>query len=190
MRFYWEPPRTHPLRPCGSHPKSRNEGHKKIGDTAQICTYQLGRRANEKILKTVYEGTVRPHLEYASSAWSTTAKTNQQVLDKVQNQALRLITGAMRSTPIKTMEQLTAIQPLSKRRETKTLVQTEKYRSIMNYPMEHRLENLAGSRLKRHSFVRSSEQNTGTITPPGLAKENSPTESCIPPYALGSRSPW
>ena len=70
------------------------------------------RGASKKILKSVYQGTVRPHLEYGSTAWSTTAKTNQQALDKVQNQALRLITGAMRSTPITEMERLTGVQPL------------------------------------------------------------------------------
>ena len=45
----------------------------------------------------VYEGSMRPVLEYSSTAWSTTAKTNQQSLDKIQNQALRIITGAIRS---------------------------------------------------------------------------------------------
>ena len=32
--------------------------------------------ANEQILKTVYEGSVRPVLEYSSTTWSTAAKTN------------------------------------------------------------------------------------------------------------------
>ena len=41
--------------------------------------------ANEQILKTMYQGTVRPTMEYSSSTWATTAKTNQQTLDKVQN---------------------------------------------------------------------------------------------------------
>ena len=67
--------------------------------------------ANEQILKTVYEGSVRPVMEYSSKAWSTTAKTNQQFLDKIQNQAPLIITGAMKSTPITFMEQTTAIQP-------------------------------------------------------------------------------
>ncbi|PVD24865.1 hypothetical protein C0Q70_15354 [Pomacea canaliculata] len=40
--------------------------------------------ANEKILKTVYQGTVRPHLEYGSSTWMTAAKSHLQTLDKVQ----------------------------------------------------------------------------------------------------------
>ena len=52
---------------------------------------------NEQILKTVYEGSVRPVLEYSSTAWSTTEKTNQQSLYKIQNQALRIMVGAMKS---------------------------------------------------------------------------------------------
>ena len=31
--------------------------------------------ANEQILKTVYDGSVRPDLEYSSTAWSTTARS-------------------------------------------------------------------------------------------------------------------
>ena len=40
--------------------------------------------ANEKVLKPVYEGNVRPHLEYGSSAWFTAAKSHHQALDKIQ----------------------------------------------------------------------------------------------------------
>ena len=68
--------------------------------------------ANEKTLRTVYEGSVRHQLEYGSTAWASAAKTNLSRLDKVQNQALRIITGAMRSTPIAAMEEVTGIQPL------------------------------------------------------------------------------
>ena len=62
--------------------------------------------ANEKILKSVYKGNVHPHLEYGSSSWMTAAKTHHQTSDKVQNQALRIITGAMKSTPIQSMEEI------------------------------------------------------------------------------------
>ena len=57
-----------------------------------------------------------PHLKYGSKAWSNIAMTNQQVLDKVQNQALRIITGSIRSTPIKAMETTAAVQPQSDER--------------------------------------------------------------------------
>ena len=38
--------------------------------------------ASEKILKTVYHRTVRPHLRYGFTAWSSIAKTNQQPLTR------------------------------------------------------------------------------------------------------------
>ena len=45
--------------------------------------------ADKNILKQVYTSTVRPHLEYASTAWTTAAKSNTKKLDKVQNKGLR-----------------------------------------------------------------------------------------------------
>ena len=114
--------------------------------------------ASEKMLKTVYQGTVRPHLEYGSTVWSTTAKTNQQALDKVQNQALRLITGAMRSTPITEMERLTGVQPLGQQRDAKNMMQAEKFKCLTNHPMKTTLEGLTKNQLKRSSFVHESKK--------------------------------
>ena len=94
---------THTLRTEG-------KARKKLAIMRKLAGTTWG--ANKQILKTVYEESVRPVLEYRSTAWSTTATTNQQSLDKIQNHALRIITGAMKSTPITFMELPTAIQPL------------------------------------------------------------------------------
>ena len=56
--------------------------------------------ANKKILKQVYTSTVRPHLEYASTSWTTAAKTNTSRLNKIQNASMRIITGGLKTTPI------------------------------------------------------------------------------------------
>ena len=48
--------------------------------------------AAETVLRNVYIGTMRPHLEYGS-----TTLPSVYTLDKVQNQALRRITGSMKS---------------------------------------------------------------------------------------------
>jgi len=114
--------------------------------------------AHEKILKTIYLGTIRPILEYGSTTWMTTAKTTQQKLDKVQNQALRIITGGMKSTPIKAMEEVTAIPPLAKRRETKALIQASKYQFLPDHPMKTKLGNLTKNRLKRGSYIHESKR--------------------------------
>ncbi|KAK7099102.1 uncharacterized protein [Littorina saxatilis] len=116
--------------------------------------------AKENILKRVYEGAVRPHLEYGSPAWSTAAKSHLQTLDKVQNQALRVITGAIRSTPIKIMEETVGLQPLSDRRDAQIMVQAEKYKCLPNHPMHHKLEGLAKNRLRRRSFVHERKRLT------------------------------
>lgn len=109
--------------------------------------------ATDRILKSVYQGTVRPHLEYGSTSWMTAAKTHQQTLDKVQNQALRIITGAMKTTPIVKMEETTNIPPLTKRRELKAMLQANKFRCSQNHPMKERLQAPSSRRLKRSSFA-------------------------------------
>ena len=86
-RLYWKP---HTLRTEG-------KARKKMAIMRKLARTTWG--SNEQILMTVYKGSVRPILGYSSTAWSTTAKTNQQSLDKIQNQALLIITGAMKSTP-------------------------------------------------------------------------------------------
>jgi hypothetical protein len=109
--------------------------------------------ANEKILKSVYQGNVCPHLEYGSSSWMTAAKIHHQTTDKVQNQALQIITGAMKSTPIQSMEEITNIPPLRKRRDCKAMIQATKYQCSQDHPMNTRLKQLSSGRLKRSSFA-------------------------------------
>ena len=46
----------------------------------------------ETVLRNVYIGTIRPHLEYGSTTLSSASKSAIYILNKVQNQALRLIT--------------------------------------------------------------------------------------------------
>ena len=61
----------------------------------------------EAVLKNVYIGNIRPPLDYESTTCSSASKTSSYTLDKVQNQALKLITESMRSTQIKIMEETT-----------------------------------------------------------------------------------
>ena len=59
---------------------------------------------DSSILTKVYTATVRPTMEYAPTTWGTAAKTNKSRLDKDQNMALRVILGAMKTTPAHDME--------------------------------------------------------------------------------------
>ena len=82
------------------------------------------------------------------TASTTAAKSNSSKLSRVQHQAMRMITGAMLSTPISAMETVTGLQPLEDRQEIKILTQTAKFKRLQDYPM-HECMN---QRLKRSSF--------------------------------------
>ena len=78
-------------------------------------------------------GRVRPVLEYGMTAWGTTAKSNFDRVSKVQNQATRIITGAVKSTPIVGLETITGLSHL-----------------------RQRLSQPTKGRLKRESFIHQS----------------------------------
>ena len=112
--------------------------------------------ADTVTLKRLYTGRVRPVLEYGMTAWGTTAKSNFDRVSKVQNQATRIITGAMKSTPIMELETITGLQSLDDRRGLKLLSQAAKFKRLQDHPMRQRLSQPTKGRLKRESFVHQS----------------------------------
>ncbi|XP_013884271.1 uncharacterized protein LOC106532689 [Austrofundulus limnaeus] len=56
--------------------------------------------AERKALKTIYTGLIRSVLDYGSLAFGSASETLLKKLDIIQYQALRLCTGAIRTTPI------------------------------------------------------------------------------------------
>nr|KAG5705581.1 hypothetical protein BaRGS_034779 [Batillaria attramentaria] len=108
--------------------------------------------ADCRLLTRVYTGAVRPAMEYASTSWGTASKTNKSRLDRVQNMGLRLILGAMRSTPIHEMTKTANVEPLGRRRDLKVLIQGEKIRRLPSHPLHQRLQQPTKNRLKRQSL--------------------------------------
>jgi len=109
--------------------------------------------ADARILKRLYTGRVRPVLEYGMTSWGTAAKSNFEKVSKVQNQAARLITGAMKSTPIQELETITGLEPMEDRRDSKLLIQAAKFKRLPTHPMKDRLSQPTKGRLKRGSFI-------------------------------------
>ena len=116
------------------------------------------RGADTVTLKRLYTGRVRPVLEYGMTAWSTTAKSNFDRVSKAQNQAARIITGAMKSTPIMELETITGLQSLDDRRDLKLLNQAAKFkRRLQDQTMRQRLSQPTKWGLKRESFIHQSK---------------------------------
>jgi hypothetical protein len=54
-------------------------------------------------------------MEYGIAAWATEAKANMDCEKRIQNQADSIMTGGMKSTPIKKRAEITKIQPMEER---------------------------------------------------------------------------
>lgn len=86
--------------------------------------------ATQDVLSTTYKTYVRPTMEYASELICLSSSTPLNRLEVVQNNALRTITGAAKSTPIAAMQLQTDIEPLCIRRDKSTLKFWERARRI------------------------------------------------------------
>ena len=107
--------------------------------------------ANMKILTQVYTATVRPHMEYASNAWSSAARTNMDQLTKTQNAGLRIITGGMKTTPISKLERTAGLLSWEERRQEQLLRQREEMKRLPSHPLYSKFGAPAKNRLKRQS---------------------------------------
>ena len=109
--------------------------------------------ADQNVLKKLCVGRIRPVLEYGMAASSTAAKSNSSKLSRVQHQAMRMMTGAMWSTPISAMETVTGLQPLEDRQEIKILTQAAKFKRLQDHPIHERINQPTRGRLKRSNFL-------------------------------------
>lgn len=74
--------------------------------------------SDPKVLTMIYKSIVRSHFDYSCLAYYNCSPTLLKKLDVTQNTALRIISGAMKTTPINALEAETCIEPLSIRRLT------------------------------------------------------------------------
>ncbi|RVE49912.1 hypothetical protein evm_005380 [Chilo suppressalis] len=70
-----------------------------------------------KHLRTLYISLIRSRLDYGCFLYHNCAKTKLYKLEKIQNQALRIIGGFIRSSPIHVMQSELGMQPLFIRRK-------------------------------------------------------------------------
>ena len=73
--------------------------------------------ADKKTLLMIYMSLIRSKLDYGCQAYMSASPTQLARLDKIQNNTLRIATGAYKSTSVQAMEVECNIMPLSLRRE-------------------------------------------------------------------------
>ncbi|GFY49380.1 reverse transcriptase domain-containing protein [Trichonephila inaurata madagascariensis] len=108
------------------------------------------------VLFTTYKSYVRPALDYGGELLETGSKSCGDIIDRIQNKALRLVTSANSSTPIVALELQTNIEPLGIRKEKQLLKQFEK---CMRLPLLHLQQYIRPPRRLKshHSFYSRSE---------------------------------
>ena len=67
-------------------------------------------------------------MEHSLALLNICSKSVQESLEKVQNEAVELISGGMKSTPIAACEIDSNIEPLNLRREAAALEMVERYK--------------------------------------------------------------
>ena len=83
----------------------------------------------------------------------TRSKTNKNRLDKVQHMGLRVILGAMKTTPVHDMEKTANVESLERSRSIKVLTQGEKLKRLPSHPFHKKLGQPTKTRLKRQSLT-------------------------------------
>ena len=72
-------------------------------------------------LKMLYQALIQSKLEYGNEIYESTSKTNSNTLNPIRNKALRIATGAFRSSPIDSLEIISGSLPIQYTREMKLI---------------------------------------------------------------------
>ena len=106
----------------------KNKASKRLRLVKRLATTTWG--ADKMTLRQMYLGYIRSALEYAQPIQTAASESNTDSLDKIQNQALRLVCGGMRSTPTAALEIDANVEPLRLRRERAVMQSVERYRRL------------------------------------------------------------
>ena len=106
--------------------KLKQKAIKRLNLVKRLASSKWG--ADKSSLRQMYLGYVRSTLENNLALQNICSNSVLQSLDKVQNEAVKFISGGMKSSPIAACEIDSNIEPLSLRRETNVVEMVERYR--------------------------------------------------------------
>ena len=86
-------------------------------------------KLDRKSLETIYFSFIRPLLEYANVVWNNCTQYESNELEKIQNEAARIVTGATKLASLHSLYADTGWESLASRRE--------KHKLILYYKMQH-----------------------------------------------------
>ena len=140
--------------------------------------------ADKNTLRQLYLSYVRSILDQNRCLQAMSSKTDIERLDKIQNQALRFISGALRSTPTAACEIHRNVEPLRLRREAAVVECVERYkRKDKNHPNAKLVENWKPTRrLQRKSILDVAQDLQEKYHLPENREVTSVADKLPPPY--------
>ena len=159
----------------------KEKASRRLNLVKRLATTTWG--ADKTTLRQIYLGYVRSAMDYAQPLQAIASKSTADSLDKVQNQALRLVCGGMRTTPTAACEIDANIEPLDLLRDKSLLESVERYRRLDE---DHPNKRLADSwkpkrRLKQKSPLDLAEN---------LQHHHSLPQERQPERKHASSAPW
>ena len=117
-------------------------------------------------LETVYTSFIRPTLEYADVVWDNITQAEEEELEKIQTEALRIITGATRLVSIQNLYNESSFESLKSRRRQHKLVHFFKMKNCPSTPsylsnlITEPVGTVANYGLRNFDHIRNVTKNT------------------------------
>jgi Reverse transcriptase (RNA-dependent DNA polymerase) len=124
-------------------------GRKKMKILKRVTGSNWG--TSQDTLINAYKIYILPVLTFGHELLITSSDNVTKQLDIVQNQALRIITGGVKTTPITAMELVTGIEPLWVQREKSSMKMFERIQRTPNSLWSNYIPT--AQRLKKNSFM-------------------------------------
>ena len=122
------------------------------------CIAGAGFGADRKTLLQLYKTLVLPIIEYGSVAYAGGNDNVLKKLDTIQNAFIRIATGAMRTSPIPSLQVEAMMTPLGLRRKEQTLRYVSK---IMFHPNHSTFKSIGTLPNIHHNHVGPAERRSG-----------------------------
>ena len=165
------------------------------------CVAGKSYSADRTILLRMYKAMIRPIIEYASFILDGPGNRRVESLEAVQNAALRVVTGALRTSPVRALQVDTDTMPLSLRRTELLLRYYLKVLGDQEHPCHFLSELAATAEMYRDLSVRYLRRISGlsvsyrimcaldelNYDPPDSADVSCPQRR-IPPWTLSEMS--
>ena len=148
--------------------------------------------ADQESIMRVYRALVRSIMDYGGIVYSSASATTRDLLEPIANQAMRLASGAFRSTPIASLRNTCCEPSLSIRWNRLSITYYLKIRSLINNPAFESVTSVALERL----FLNKGETPPLSIRVKSLLEEwgirglELPVKPAIKQFEYKQRSRW